>query len=383
MMVYLDNSATSPIHPEVLDFMYDFNKKHYGNASSLHFLGLEAKDYLENARKKIAATINAEPEEIIFTSGGTEADNLCILGILNASKKKRIITSVIEHEAVLETFKHLEEEGYEVILNPVDEDGVIDLKYLEDNINGDTALISVMLANNEIGTLQPMEKICDLAEKHGVMVHTDAVQAMGKLKIDVKEIGIDALSASAHKFFGPKGVGFAYIKNGTPIKNIIFGGGHERGLRSGTENVPGITAMEKALEICEENREEYSVKYEKFGKIIKNTLEEIGNYKLNGHMKKRVPGTLSISFENINGEALMEMLSMRGIAVSTASACHSHSKEEAVSHVLKAINIDEKFIYGTIRIAMGIENTEEQIKYFSDTLKECVLSLREMNDADW
>jgi len=383
MRVYLDNSATTPLHPEVLEFMCEFNKNHFGNASSLHYIGLEAKDYLENSRKKIAEMINAEPEEIYFTSGGTEADNLCILGILKSTLRKRIITSSIEHEAVLETFMHLKDEGYEVIILDVDENGVIDLDMLEESVNKDTALISVMFANNEIGTIQPLEKICEIASKFDIPVHTDAVQAMGKIKIDVRELGINALSASAHKFFGPKGVGFVFIEKATKIENIVYGGGHEKGLRSGTENVPGIATMEKALEICIDEMVEHNRKYDLLSSQIKKCLEKIEDYKLNGHPVKRIPGTMSISFKNINGEALMEMLSLKGIAISTASACHSHSEGESVSHVLKSIGLSDEYIYGTIRITMGIENTEEEIKYFTDTLEECVRTLRGLNYSDW
>ena len=381
MRVYLDHAATTPVLEPILKKMLPYFGERFGNASSLHFLGEEAKEALEDARKTIAKYINAEPDEIYFTSGGTESDNIAIIGSSKMSKRRHIVTSRIEHEAVIETAKHMQEQNYRVDFISVEENGIINMEELEKKLNEDTLIVSVMLANNEIGTIQPLKEITKIAKRYGAIVHTDAVQAVGKMKIDVKELGIDMLSASAHKFYGPKGIGFLYIKKSTPVTNIIFGGGHERGMRSGTENVSGAVGMAAAIEFCYEHFCELEEKYKRWRDMILNACNNIEGFKLNGDPDKRVVNTLSLSFLGINGEALAELLSMNEIAVSTASACSSHSSEKIVSHVLRAINLPQEYAEGTIRVVTGADNTDEQIEYFIEHLKKAVAQLRKMGGA--
>ncbi len=381
MRVYLDHAATTPVLEPILKKMLPYFGERFGNASSLHFLGEEAKEALEDARKTIAKYINAEPDEIYFTSGGTESDNIAIIGSSKMSKRRHIVTSRIEHEAVIETAKHMQEQNYRVDFISVEENGIINMEELEKKLNEDTLIVSVMLANNEIGTIQPLKEITKIAKRYGAIVHTDAVQAVGKMKIDVKELGIDMLSASAHKFYGPKGIGFLYIKKSTPVTNIIFGGGHERGMRSGTENVSGAVGMAAAIEFCYEHFCELEEKYKRWRDMILNACNNIEGFKLNGDPNKRVVNTLSLSFSGVNGEALAELLSMNEIAVSTASACSSHSSEKTVSHVLRAINLPQEYAEGTIRVVTGADNTDEQIEYFIEHLKKAVAQLRKMGGA--
>ncbi|MCD6419516.1 MAG: cysteine desulfurase [Synergistetes bacterium] len=378
MRVYLDHAATTPVLEPILKKMLPYFGERFGNASSLHFLGEEAKEALEDARKTIAKYINSEPDEIYFTSGGTESDNIAIIGSSKMSERRHIVTSKIEHEAVIETAKYMQEQNYRVDFISVEENGIINTKELEKKLNEDTLIVSVMLANNEIGTIQPLKEMTKIAKRYGAIVHTDAVQAVGKMKIDVKELGIDMLSASAHKFYGPKGIGFLYIKKSTPVTNIIFGGGHERGMRSGTENVSGAVGMAAAIEFCYEHFCELEEKYKRWRDMILNACNNIEGFKLNGDPDKRVVNTLSLSFSGVNGEALAELLSMNEIAVSTASACSSHSSEKIVSHVLRAINLPQEYAEGTIRVVTGADNTDEQIEYFIEHLKKAVAQLRKM-----
>ncbi len=380
MRVYLDHGATTPVLKPVLEKMLPYFGERFGNASSMHFFGQEAKEALEEARKKIAKYINAEPGEIYFTSGGTESDNIAIIGSGRASEKIGIIISEIEHEAVIETAKYMQKQGNKVDFISVGNNGIINLKGLKEKLNENTLIVSIMLANNEIGTIQPLKEVSRIAKSYGAIVHTDAVHAVGKMKIDVKELGVDMLSASAHKFYGPKGVGFIYIKEGTPVKNIIFGGGHERGLRSGTENVAGIVGMAAAIEFCYENFQELERKYRKWKEMILNACEEIGGFRLNGDPEKRVETTLSLGFAGISGEALAELLSLNKIAVSTASACSSHSSQRIASHVLRAINAPVEYAEGTIRVVTGADNTDEQIEYFVSKLKSSVKQLRKLRE---
>ncbi len=380
--MYLDHAATTPMLPEIVEEMMPYLNERFGNASSLHFYGEEAKRALEESRATIADLINAEPDEIYFTSGGTESDNIAIIGSARDSKRKHVITSAIEHEAVIEPIKYLEKEyGYKADYLRVDEYGIVDLDMLESVVDHNTLLISVMMANNEIGTIEPIKDIVKIAKRHGVLVHTDAVQAIGKIKIDVKELGVDMLSASAHKFYGPKGVGFIYVKRGTPLLNIIFGGGHERGMRSGTENVPGAVGMAAALRYCYENFDALEEKYARWKEKILNTCEEIGDYRLNGHPTNRLVSTLSLGFKGVNGESLMQALSMNGIAVSTGSACSSHSSHRDVSRILRAIGLSEDYAQGTIRVVTGADNTDEQIDYFIQNLSRIVRKLRKMGEC--
>ncbi len=378
MKVYLDHAATTPVLKPVIEKMLPYFGERFGNASSLHFLGEEAKEALEDARKTIAKHINAHPDEIYFTSGGTESDNIAIIGSSRVSKRKHIITTRIEHEAVIETALYMQKTGYDVSLINVKSNGIVDIEELKEKLSENTLIVSVMLANNEIGTIQPLKEISEMAKRYGAIVHTDAVQAIGKMQIDVKELGIDMLSASAHKFYGPKGIGFLYVKRGTSVTNIMFGGGHERGLRSGTENVSGAVGMAAAIQFCYENFKELEEKYKRWKEMILNACREIKGFKLNGDPNKRVVNTLSLSFEGISGEALAELLSINGIAVSTASACSSHSHQKGVSHVLKAIGLPLRYAEGTIRVVTGADNTDEQIEYFIKHLKAAVSTLRKV-----
>jgi len=386
MNVYLDHAATTPLLEEVIDYFSVVLRDYPGNASSLHYEGLRARELYEESKEKIASLIGAKYDEIVFTSGGTESDNIAIFGSLKAIEKtnpdkRHVMTTPIEHEAVLESFKELEKRGYTVDYIPVDENGIVDLNWIEDHISNKTALCSVMLANNEVGVVEPVEEIAGFCRHNGVVFHTDAVQAMGKIEVDVQKLGVDLLAGSAHKFYGPKGVGFLYVREGLPIDPIVYGGGHEGGLRSGTENVTGAAAMAKALEMVVSTIEERSAQYQEWQKKILDICEEIGDYKLNGHREKRAPGSLSLSFKGVNGEALMAMLSQDGIAVSTASACQSHAHKKGASHVLKAMNCGKAYINGTIRVVMGHENTEEEIDYFCSKLKERVDFLRRIQNG--
>jgi len=379
--IYLDHAATTPILPEVIDKMSEIMKNSYGNASSLHYLGIEAREILEESRKKIAFLINADPEEIYFTSGGTEGDNIAILGSLPNRCGDFALTSVIEHEAVIETFKHLEKIGIMVKFAPVNDEGFVDLDYLKNNLHKGFFLVSIMAANNEIGTIQPIREINRISENAGAFVHTDAVQAVGKIPINVKELGVNFLSASAHKFYGPKGVGFLYVKKDTPVSSIIFGGGHERGLRSGTENVPGAAGMALALELCINSMDKDHIKYNEWSERIISEAGKTEEFKLNGSRKNRIPGTLSLSFKNINGESLMQILSIQGIAVSTASACQSHAAKRGYSHVIQSLGVEESYANGTIRISLGKDNTDEQIDFFIEALKKSLKRLREFGNG--
>ena len=386
MQVYLDHAATTPLLPEGLAYYSEVLKDYPGNASSLHYEGQRSRELYNRAKQQIADCINADYDEIVFTSGGTEADNIALFGYLKATKdkqpnRKKVITSSIEHEAVIETVKELGEQGYEIYFAPVDEKGIVDVEYLKENIDDQTAVCSIMYANNEVGTLQPLKEISQLCREAGCIFHTDAVQAMGKIKIDVKDIGVDMLSASAHKFYGPKGVGFLYVKKGTELEPVFYGGGHEGGLRSGTENVPGVAAMSKALEIVDKNIQEKEKTYKKWTDKIIDTCSQLQGVQVNGEPATRTPGSLSLSFSGINGEALMGMLSMEDIAVSTASACSSHSHRKGGSHVLSAMKCPDEYINGTIRVVTGYDNNDEQIDYFCDKLVEKVNLLRRLSNG--
>lgn len=386
MKVYLDHAATTPLLPEVLSYYSDVLRDYPGNASSLHYEGQRSRELYNWAKQKTADCINADYDEIVFTSGGTEADNIALFGYLKATKeerpnRKKVITSAIEHEAVIETVKELGEQGYDVYFAPVDEKGIVDVDYLRENIDEQTAICSIMYANNEVGTLQPLKEISQLCREAGCVFHTDAVQAMGKVNMDVVDLGVDMLSASAHKFYGPKGVGFLYVKKGTPLEPVFYGGGHENGLRSGTENVPGVAAMAKALELVSKQIEEKRNLYTKWTDQIIEACKQLEGVQMNGDLENRTPGSLSLSFSGVNGEALMGMLSMEDIAVSTASACSSHSHRKGGSHVLSAMHCSKEYINGTIRVVTGYDNNEEQIDYFCDKLVEKVNLLRRLSNG--
>ena len=379
-MIYMDHSATSPVDPEVFEAMKPYFTNSFGNASTLYSLGREAKNAMESARQEVASIIGAEPKEIIFTSGGTESDNIALLGTARKlkNKGKHIITSDIEHPAVDETCKYLEKNGYTVTYLPVYEEGIVRVKDLEDAITDETILITIMHANNEIGTIQPIAEIGKIANERGIYFHTDAVQTVGKIPVNVKEMNVDMLSLSSHKLYGPKGIGALYIKKGVRIEPIMYGGGHERGFRPGTENVPGIVGLGKACSIASQNLEDNARKLTTLrDKLIDTVLDENKDSYLNGHRTKRLPNNANFRFDAIEGESLILHLDSKGIAASTGSACSS-TKLEA-SHVLLAIGLEKEEAHGSLRISLGTENTEENIEYAITAIREVVEKLRKMS----
>ena len=382
--IYLDHAATTPLDNEVLEAMLPYLSQKFGNPSSLHSFGREAHDAIEDSRKKVANLIGAKEKEIIFTSGGTESDNLAIRGVAYLNKDKikeegpHIITSSIEHPAVLETCRDLEKEGFKVKYLKVDRYGFIDLEELKENISKGTFLITIMFANNEIGTIQDIEKIGKIAKDFGIIFHTDAVQAVGKLDIDVRRLNIDMLSISAHKIYGPKGVGALFVREGIRLKSIQTGGGHERGLRSGTENVPGIVGLGEACRLAKERMNEDTLHMTKLrDKLIKGVIENIEESYLNGHPEKRLPNNAHFRFTAVEGESLVLSLDQKGIAASTGSACSS--KKLQASHVLLAIGLSPVEAHGSLRLTLGRENTEEEIDYVLDVLPDVVKRLREIS----
>lgn len=384
MRVYLDHAATTPVDRKVLEAMLPYFSDKFGNPSSLHSFGREVHDAIEEAREKVADLIGARESEIVFTSGGTESDNLAIRGIAYMNKDKikekgpHIITSSIEHPAVLETCKDLEKEGFKVKYLKVDRYGVIDLEDLKRSISKGTFLITVMFANNEIGTIEPVEEIGKIAEEHGIIFHTDAVQALGKLCIDVKKLNLDLLSISAHKMYGPKGIGALFVRDGIKLKTIQTGGGHEKGLRSGTENAPGIVGLGEACKLAKERMDsDFSNMVRLRDKLIKGVTGNIEESFLNGHPVKRLPNNAHFRFTAIEGESLILSLDQKGIAASTGSACSS--KKLRPSHVLLAIGLSPVEAHGSLRLTLGRENTEEEINYTIDVLPEVVERLREIS----
>ena len=378
--VYLDHAATTYTNEEVLKEMLPYFSKIYGNPSSIHSFGREVKKQIDIARNRVSKALGALPEEIFFTAGGSEADNWAIRGIAYANKNKgnHIITTKIEHHASLYTCESLEKEGYRVTYLSVDKYGMIDIEELKKAIGDDTILISIMYANNEIGTIQPIEEIGKLAKANKIYFHTDAVQAIGNIRINVKEQNIDSLSLSAHKFYGPKGVGVLYIRKGVKVNNLIYGGAQEKGKRAGTENVPGIIGLGKAIEIASENIDEYNKRMTRLrDRLIKGIMDNIPYTILTGHPKMRLPGNASFCFEFIEGEALLLNLDLKGIAGSSGSACTSGSLDP--SHVLLAIGLPHEIAHGSLRLTLGEINTEEDIDYVIETLPGIVQKLREMS----
>ncbi len=378
--IYFDNAATTRLDEDVLNSMIPYLKEEYGNASSIYKMGRESRKAIEDAREKIAKAINSSPDEIYFTSGGTESDNTAIRGIAYNYKKKgnHIITSKIEHPAILETCKQLEREGFEVSYIDVNSNGIIDLEKLKKSIKDTTILISIMFANNEIGTIQPIKDIGKIAKENNIYFHTDSVQAIGSIKIDVKDMNIDSLSMSAHKFYGPKGIGAIYIRKGISFQKFMNGGHQEKNRRAGTENVASIVGMGKAIELAYKDLEEH-VKHIKDLRDYYNreVQRRIPYIKINGDIEKRLPGNSNMSFKFIEGEGLLLNLDLKGICASSGSACTSGSLDP--SHVLLAIGLPHEVAHGSLRISIGKYNTKEEVDYLLDSLEEIVSRLRNMS----
>ena len=377
---YFDHAATTSVKEEVLKEMLPYFSIEYGNPSSIYSIGRKAKKAIEQARLRVASAINCNTKEIYFTGCGSESDNLAIKGIAHSLREKgnHIITTKIEHHAILNSCKSLENEGVKVTYLNVDDDGLIDLEELKNAITEKTILISIMFANNEVGTIQPIEEIGKIAKRYGIIFHTDSVQAVGNLKIDVQKLGIDLLSMSAHKFYGPKGIGAIYIRKGIKCTKLQDGGHQEKDLRAGTENVAGIVGLGKAIEVSNQNLDKYNKKLiELRDYYIKEVEHKIPFIRINGHRTKRLPGNINISFKFIDGEALLLNLDMYGICASTGSACSSGSSNP--SHVLLAMGLTEEIARGSLRITLGDENTKEDIDYLVKTLVEVVQKLRNMS----
>jgi cysteine desulfurase NifS len=373
----MDHSATTPVAPEVLAAMLPYFGEKFGNASSLHRSGREAKEALEDSREKVAALLGARAEEIIFTSGGTESDNLALKGIARKNRKhgKHIITTQIEHPAILETCRALEKDGFEVTYLPVTGEGLVELSTLEASIRPDTILISVMHANNEVGTIQPLEEIGRLAAERDIYLHSDAVQSVGKIPVNVDDLGVDLLSLSAHKLYGPKGVGALYIRKGTKLESIIQGGGHERRLRSGTENISGIVGLARAAELAERDMPREAERLAGLrDRLAELVLGKVKDAWINGTMKKRLPGNLNFGFKYVEGESLLLFLDSKGICVSTGSACSSHKLEP--SHVLMSLGLKAEECHGSLRITLGMSNTLDEVEYVAESIVEAVERFR-------
>ncbi len=376
-MIYADNAATTKMSEKALETMVSLIKDTYGNPSSLYEFGQKSREVLEDARAKVAKAIGANPKEIIFTSGGSESDNQAILSAAKAGEaagKKHIISSAFEHHAVLHTLNKLKKEGFEITLLDVHENGLIEPGEVEDAIKEDTCLVTIMFANNEIGTIEPIREIGEICKKHGVTFHTDAVQAIGHIPVNVVDDNIDMLSASAHKFHGPKGVGFLYVRKGVRLFNLIEGGAQEKGKRAGTENVPGIAAMAVALEDAVANLENYSkIVTAKRDRLIEG-ISEISHSALNGDAKKRLPGNVNFCFEGIEGESILLLLDDKGIAASSGSACTSGSLDP--SHVLLAIGRVHDVAHGSLRLTIDESTTDEEVETIIASVKEVVDYLR-------
>ncbi|MGI6344653.1 MAG: cysteine desulfurase NifS [Bacillota bacterium] len=377
--VYLDHAATTPVHPEVVAAMLPYFQPEYGNASSVHGHGRRARMAVDRAREIVAEALGAEPREIYFTSGGTESSNIAIIGVARAlqEKGKHIITSQIEHHAVLDTCAWLETQGYQVTYLPVDEYGRVSVADVEAAIRPDTILISIMHANNEVGTIQPIADIGRVARVRGVYLHTDAVQSLGNVPVKVDELGVNLLSLSGHKIYGPKGIGVLYVRRGTKIKPVQFGGGQERKLRPGTENVPGIVGLGKAVELLMNEGEERRAHLTQLRDRLIQGLTAVPAVTLNGHPTERLPGNVNISVQYVEGESLILSLDMKGIAVSSGSACTSGSLEP--SHVLLAMGLNHEQAHGSLRLTLGRDNTESDIDWVIEVFPEIVDRLRRMS----
>ena len=378
--IYVDNAATTPVSKEVLNEMLPYFTEYYGNASTLYSLGRQTKQAVDRAREQVAKAINAEPSEIYFTAGGTESDNWAIRGMamrLGPKGKKHIITSKIEHKGILRSLKVLEKEGFEVTYLDVDEYGFVNPSDVEKAIRPDTALVSIMFANSEIGTIEPISEIGEICKKHGVVFHTDAVQAVGTIPVDVKKDNIDLRSISGQKFHAPKGIGVLYIRKGVNPVSLINGGSQENGKRAGTENVPGIVGIGKAIEIAVSTMDERSKRLSELRKILIDKVLTLPKSRLNGDPEKRLPGNASFCFEGIEGEGLVMRLDANGICAATGSACSSDSLEP--SHVLLAIGVPVEIAHGSLRVSFGDDNTKEDAEYVGDVIIKTVNTLRAMS----
>lgn len=376
MQVYVDNAASTPTRQEVLDIMQS-NQDNYGNPSSIHSLGKKSRELIENARNQIAKSINAKPSEIIFTSSGTEADNLAIQGFAEANSNRgyHIITTAIEHASVLKPLRYLYQQGYDITYLPVDNKGLIDLQQLRKSIRRNTILISIIFANNEIGTIQPIKEIGSIARQYNIPFHTDAVQAFGHLGIDVNELNIDMMSISGHKIYAPKGIGALYAKEDIDLSPIIFGGGQEFGLRSGTENVNSIVGMGKAVELLDTEKNDIAAHLEILKNDFINGIMEITpNVKFNGSQESSLHSIVNLSFDGIQAETLLTMLDLNGICASNGSACHSGSLKP--SHVLKAIGLSDEAAQSSLRFSFGKYNTKSDIDYILNILPDLVHKIR-------
>ncbi len=380
MKVYMDNAATTKLSPDVLNAMMPYLTDIYGNASSVHAFGREAREGVEHARNQVAAAINASPDEIFFTAGGTESDNMAIKGVAHkyAKKGKHIITTAIEHHAVLHTCEALEKEGYEVTYLPVDEDGLISVEQVKAAMRDDTLLVTVMFANNEVGTIEPIAEIGALCRERNVLFHTDAVQAVCHVPIDVKAMNIDLMSISAHKFHGPKGIGALYCRKGIVLEPVIVGGAQERKRRAGTENVAGIVGLGAAIERAHKNMSADMARVSALrDKLISGILKNIPYVKLNGHPTQRLPQNVNFSIRYIEGESILLMLDINGIAASSGSACTSGSLDP--SHVLLAMGIPHEIAHGSLRLTLSDMTTDEEVDYVLETLTKIVKRLRDMS----
>ncbi|MBP2634048.1 MAG: Cysteine desulfurase [Firmicutes bacterium] len=378
--IYFDHAATTPTDKTIANEMLEYMTTKFGNPSSVHSFGREVRKEVSEARENIATLLNATANEIFFTSGGSESDNFALKGIAFANKNKgnHIITTQIEHHAILHTCQWLEKQGFEITYLPVDEDGMISLDELKAAITDKTILISVMFANNEVGTIEPIKEIGAIAKEHGIYFHTDAVQAVGSVEIDVQDMNIDLLSLSGHKFYGPKGIGVIYIRRGVKIQPIQLGGAQERNMRAGTENVPAIVGLGMAAAIAKRDFVENNAHLVALrDKLIKGIQEQIPDIKLNGHPTKRLPGNVNFSFRYIEGESLLLSLDMKGIAASSGSACTSGSLDP--SHVLLAMGLIHEIAHGSLRISLGRDNTEEDIDYTLEVLPQIIARLRSMS----
>jgi cysteine desulfurase len=378
-MVYLDNNATTPLDPSVQEKMIQFLREHFGNPSSLYPIGRAVREIITEAREVIARALGATRTEIFFTGSGTEADNFAIRGAIEAfPEKDEFITSAIEHPAVIETAKYLERKGIKVSYVPVDQYGTIDLDFLDKAITPRTALVSIMHANNEIGTIQPIEAVAEMAREKGVLVHTDAVQTFGKIEVDVKKLGVDLLSVSAHKIYGPKGIGALYVRKGTPVKPLIYGGHQEREMRAGTENTIGIVGFGEAVRLLLERESKDKKGIEKLAEQLKEGIEgTIPKVKFNGHQKNRIKGTLNFCFLGLEAEAVLLALATKDIYVSTGSACSEGAED--VSHVLNAIGLKPEIARSAVRLSLGRFNTEEDVRFVLKELPDVIKNLRDIS----